>query len=207
MSNNTTNTLLWCITFITISLSFLFTTVLDSNVLSAKMRLLNTQNIEVLKLWGHKDWLLEEVSVSLKVKNKGEIGLYGISNDVFNYPSSVVIYEIDGLSFIKVIKCNESMINYTSCINIGKDSFLGERLGLTFYTIQDIINHYDSIANFFKSFKMYPEYNYFIENNHETFLFVINQKSYNPDNIVLINYLLKEYVKTLPWRNYSNQSH
>ncbi len=204
MSKNSTIILFGCISFIILSLPFLFTTIFDLNVLSAQMRLRKTQNIEVIKLWGHRDWMYEEVSARLKVKNKGEIVLYGISDDVFNYPYSVVLYEIDGFSFIKAIKNNNNTITYSSCIKIGKNSYLGKRLGLTFYTIQDVIDHYDSIANFFKTFKRYPEYNYFLEDNQETFLFIFNQKSCDVDNILdLFDTPIYDYLKTLPWQNNS----
>ena len=44
------------------------------------------ENVEVVDIWGHKDITLEEISARLRIKDKGEIVLYGLSEDAFNYP-------------------------------------------------------------------------------------------------------------------------
>lgn len=191
--------------FILISLPVLFTTFLDLNVLSAKKRLQHTYNIELVNLWGHRDWGLEEVSARIKVKNKGEIVLYGISDDVYNYPNSVIIIEIGNLSFAKAKNCNGNF-SYGNCIDIGKNTYLGHRLGIVFNSIQDVVDHYDSIVNFFKTFKQYPQVNYYIENNNETFLIVFNKKSCDVDHLVsLFDNSFYNYIQTLPWKNYQHE--
>lgn len=198
--------LLVCIFFILVSLPVLFTSLIDLNVLSAKKRLQHIHNIELVNLWGHRDWRLEEISVRLKIKNKGEIVLYGISDYVYNYPNSVKIIEIGNLSFAQARNYN-GQLSYGNCIDIGKSTYLGQRLGLIFNSIQDVIDHYDSIVNFFKTFKQYPQVNYFLENKNETFLIVFNKKSCNIDPLALLfDNSYHNFIQTLPWKNYQYKS-
>lgn len=63
------------------------------------------EDVQVLGIWGHEDITLEEISARLQIKGKGEIVLYGLSADVFNYPKNVNITEIGGFSFTS-FSCN-----------------------------------------------------------------------------------------------------
>ena len=49
-------------------------------------RLNEIENTEVVNIWGNKDVTLEDISVRLRIKDKGELVLPGISQDNFNYP-------------------------------------------------------------------------------------------------------------------------
>jgi hypothetical protein len=115
-----------------------------------KNKLNNIPNVEVIDIWGHKDITLEEITARLRVCDTNEIVMANLSKDVFNYPEDVFINEINGYSFI---------VYQADCgyFNLGTKSPLHKDFGLTFYSPEDVIQNIDSIYNFVKSLKIYPE--------------------------------------------------
>ena len=162
-----------------------------------KNKLNNIPNVEVIDIWGHKDITLEEITARLRVCDTNEIDMANLSKDVFNYPEDVFINEINGYSFI---------VYHADCgyFNLGTKSPLHKDFGLTFYSPEDVIQNIDSIYNFVKSLKVYPEINYFCDTTAKTemYLHVINEKSKDVDPLFsLFNIKEKiEFANTLEWK-------
>ncbi|WP_333852908.1 hypothetical protein [Epilithonimonas sp.] len=157
------------------------------------------ENVEVIEIWGHEDVTLEEVSTRLRIKNKGEIVLYGLSKDVFNYPENIQVTEIGGYSFT-TFSCNGGI---GSNINIGNESELFPLINKEFKTVKDVIENYDFILEKIKNLKKSPEINYFESQNSENYILVHNKKSVDQDpifNLVGVESLF-DYAKTLKWNN------
>ncbi len=155
------------------------------------------ENVEVINIWGHKDVTLEEITARLKIKNKGEIVLYGLSKDVFNYPNKVSVSEIGGYSFTWF----SSNGGIGSNINIGQKSEIGQRIGILFYSVSDVTKNYDKILNVIDSLKQAPDLNHFINANSESYLLVERKNSIDKDPILnLVGIENKfEFAKTLKW--------
>ena len=162
-----------------------------------KNKLNNIPNVEVIDIWGHKDITLEEITARLRVCDTNEIVMANLSKDVFNYPEDVFINEINGYSFIVY----QADLGY---FNLGTKSPLHKDFGLTFYSPEDVIQNIDSIYNFVKSLKVYPEINYFCDTTAKTemYLHVINEKSKDVDPLFsLFNIKEKiEFANTLEWK-------
>lgn len=157
------------------------------------------ENVEVLEIWGHEDITLEEISTRLRIKDKGEIVLYGLSKDTFNYPKNIQITEIGGYSFT-TFSCNGGI---GSNINIGNESELFPLINKKFKTVKDVVENYDFILEKIKNLKKSPEINYFESQNSENYILVHNKKSVDQDpifNLVGIESLF-DYAKTLKWNN------
>lgn len=157
------------------------------------------ENVEVLEIWGHEDITLEEISTRLRIKDKGEIVLYGLSKDAFNYPKNIQITEIGGYSFT-TFSCNGEI---GSNINIGNESELFLLINKEFKTVKDVVENYDLILEKIKNLKKSPEINYFESQNSENYILVHNKKSVDQDpifNLVGIESLF-DYAKTLTWNN------
>jgi hypothetical protein len=162
-----------------------------------KDKLNRIENVEVVNIWGHKDITLEEITARLKIDTKGEIVLYGLSKDAFNYPKSVSVSEIGGYSFTW-FSCNGGI---GSNINIGQESEIGRRLGIQFNSVKDVVENYDKILNVIDSLKQSPDLNYFISENSESYLLVEWKSSKDQDPIFnLLGIENKfEFAKTLKW--------
>lgn len=89
------------------------------------------ESVEILNIWGHKDISLEEVSARIRIKDKGEVVLYGLSKDVFNYPYHVPIREIGGYTFT-TFSCNGGIGSH---IDIGTQGELFHFFNKEFNTI------------------------------------------------------------------------
>ena len=98
---------------------------------SIKDELNEIEGVDVVDIWGHEDITLEEVTARLRVKGKGEIVMYGLSKDVFSYPTRVPITEIGGYSFT-TYTCT-GFIGIGSSIDIGKNTPLGDSIGIGVY--------------------------------------------------------------------------
>jgi hypothetical protein len=155
------------------------------------------ENVEVINIWGHEDITLEEITARLKIGNKGEIVLYGLSKDAFNYPKSVSVSEIGGYSFTW-FSCNGGI---GSNINIGQESEIGRRIGIQFYSVSDVVENYDKILNVIDSLKQSPDLNHFTSANSESYLLVERKNSKDQDPIFnLLGIENKfEFAKTLKW--------
>ena len=163
-----------------------------------KSELNKLENVEVVNIWGHQDITLEEISARLRIKEKGEIVLGGLSSDVFNYPYSVSISEIGGYSFIW-FDCNGGI---GSGINIGTQWGLGYSfIEKEFHTVKDVLDSYDLILETIENLKMSPEINHFETETSESYLLVKNEKSLDQDpifNLVGIESLF-DFARTLQW--------
>jgi hypothetical protein len=165
-----------------------------------KARLNQIDGVEVLHIWGHDDLILEEISARLKVENKGELVLYGLSKDVFNYPDRVMLLEIGGRSFLS-FTCTGSL-SVSPCLDIGKGTPLGKLIGLEFQSPGDVIAHYDRIAEVFQGLKSSPELNYFPEPSAEQYLLIKSQRNADVDPIYAFDWIegAYDFARVLKWQ-------
>ena len=56
-------------------------------------------NVKVVDIWGNEDLDLEEIGARLIVNDTNEIVLYYLSKDVFDYPRTVYINEINSQTY------------------------------------------------------------------------------------------------------------
>ena len=162
-------------------------------------KLNDIENVEVLNIWGHEDITLEEISARLLIKNKGEIVLYGLSEDSFNYPKRIPINEIGGYSFTS-FSCNGGV---GSSVGIGTNDELGGIIGKEFNSVKEIIENYDLIIERIESLKMSPEINHFENGKNEKYLLINKESTTDRDPIFnLLGIENKfEFAKTLEWSN------
>jgi len=155
------------------------------------------ENVEVLGIWGHEDLTLEEVSARLKIKDKGEIVLYGLSEDSFDYPKSVPIIEIGGYSFTW-FSCNGGI---GPSFGIGTDDVFGNLTDKEFHSVKSVVDDYDYIIDLIESLKMAPELNHFETTNSERYLLVSSENSEDQDPIYNLIGIESgfEFAKTLKW--------
>ena len=163
----------------------------------------NISGVKVIKIWGHPDVRLEEISALIEIKNKGQIVITNLNDNDYSYPEHVYIPYIGGYKF-KTFGCNNRLC-ISSNIAVGENDLLGGEIGLIFNTHVDVINNYDTILNFVKSLPLSPEIGHFIANDDEE-LFVVTKK----DNQINTNDPLYdligvendfEFAKTLNWTN------
>jgi hypothetical protein len=162
-----------------------------------KENLNKIENVEVIEIWGQNDITLEEISVRLKVKNKGEIVLYGLSKDSFNYPKSIPINEIGGYSFTSFY-CNGGI---GSNINIGTEGEFFELTKKEFKSVDDIVQNYDLILKSVNGLKKFPEINHFETPETESYILVHRKKSLDQDpifNLIGVDSWF-EYAEKLKW--------
>lgn len=183
--------ILFCLLFFLIRYRY------DIQIWNMTRKLNKIPNTEVLNIWGHKDITLEEISARLKVGDSNEIVITNLSKDVFNFPEEVFINEINGYSFIVYQKdCG--------LFNIGIKSPIYKDLGITFYTPEDVVQNIDSIYNFVRQLKLYPEINYFCDTvtKTEMYLHIINNKSNDIDPINSLFHIEEKikFAKTLDWK-------
>ena len=172
----------------------------EKNTIAAELEKL--PGVRVIKIWGHHDVKLEEVSALIEIENKGKLIITNLNKHDYSYPNHVYIPYIGGYTF-KTFGCKNTM-SIGSGISIGKNDLLGKRIGLAFKSHIDVINQYDSILNFVKSFPQYPTPAHFIDDEDE--LFVIVKKDYEINtNDPLYNLCSieddVEFAKTLNWSN------
>ncbi len=156
--------------------------------------------VSVLDIWGHKDLTLEEVSARIRIEGKGEIVLINLSSDVYDYPNSVYIKEIGGLSFTS-ISCGNNL-GFGSSIDISENSDVGKMIGIKFESPKVVIENYDLILQAVKSLKQAPDLNYFEHENYERYLMIVQNKTEDIDP--LYNLLgvenLADFGRTLKWK-------
>src|SRR5690606_8946301 len=127
-----------------------------------KYKLSNIENTKVINIWGHEDVTLEEISARLLVKNKGEIVLANLSNDVKNYPQEVIITEIGGFSFDAFHDYGQS---FSSNLDIGKNSDFYNKTKIEFKNEKDVIENYDSILKYVRNLNLSPNVNKIVTNS------------------------------------------
>ena len=154
-------------------------------------------NVKVVDIWGHKDITLEEISARLRIKDKGEIVLYGLSNDAFNYPNRAPITEIGGYSFTW-FSCNGGI---GSGIDIGSYGELSQLFNKEFKSVKNVVDNYDYILNKIRTLKHSPEINHFESEQRESYLLVEHEKLKDQDPIFnLVGVENKfEFAETLTW--------
>ena len=185
--------------FSTISFSYGF--YYNRELRQNKNELNEIENVEVKKIWGHNDLTLEEISARIQIKNKGEIVLNNLSKDVYDYPNTIIISEIGGLSF-RNFNCINS-IGIGSSIDIGKNSNLEKLIGKEFKNVRDVIINYDLILTTLENLKQSPEMNYFQSKEEKEYLIIQKVKSDDKDpifNLIGVENAF-EFAKTLKWKN------
>ena len=126
-------------------------------------------NIEVLDIWGNYDISVEEISARIKIYKKGEIVLTDLSRDLFNYPESVNVSEINNYSF-RILQDNISQVSFD--LDIGSASSVGKMLMVDFNNPEDVIIHYDKILSLIDSLPHYPDdFKYFKIKNSDTLFY------------------------------------
>jgi len=173
----------------------------DFELKSIHKQLSNIENVDVVNIWGHDDLTIEELSARVHLKNKGEIVLCNLSDDVKNYPEDVYISEIYNLSFDIFYDKNGSGTTY---LNLGTSSDFYERYGIKFFNEKDVLDNYDIILSYLQTLKHSPNINHFKDelNREEYFILVKNSKQRDMDPI---HNLLKldekiEIAKRLNWQ-------
>ena len=173
----------------------------DFELKSIQKQLSNIENVDVVNIWGHDDITIEEVSARVHLKNKGEIVLSNLSDDVKNYPEDVYIGEINNFSFDIFYDKNGSD---TTHLNLGTSSDFYERYGIKFFDEKDVLDNYDIILSYLQTLKHSPNINHFKDelNREEYFILVKNSKQRDMDPIHnLFNLDEKiEIAKRLNWR-------
>lgn len=172
----------------------------EAELKKIKSELSEIDGVSVLDIWGHKDITLEEVSARIRIEGKGEIVLINLSSDVYDYPNSVYVKEIGGLSFTS-ISCSNSL-GFGSSIDISENSDIGKLIGVKFDSPKEVIKNYDLILQAVKSLKRAPELNYFEHENYEEYLMVFQDKTkdINPIyNLVGVENLA-DFGRTLKWK-------
>lgn len=155
--------------------------------------------VEVLRIWGHKDVTLEEVTARIRLEGKGELVLANLSKDEFRYPEQVILNSIGGFSF-RTFYCSQND-GFGSAIDIGTESYLGERLGLEFTTPEEVVRQYDRILEFIENLNRAPEPNRMQGDGYETFLFVarIASRDVDPIQDLFGADSMYEVGRRLPW--------
>jgi len=173
----------------------------DFELKSIQKQLSNIENVDVVNIWGHDDITIEEISARVHLKNKGEIVLCNLSDDVKNYPEDVYISEINNFSFDVFYDKNDSG---TTHLNLGTSSDFYERYGIKFFKEKDVLDNYDIILSYLQTLKHSPNINHFKDelNREEYFILVKNSKQRDMDPI---HNLLKldekiEIAKRLDWQ-------
>ena len=173
----------------------------DFELKSIQKQLSNIENVDVVNIWGHDDITIEEISARVHLKNKGEIVLRNLSDDVKNYPEDVYIGEINNFSFDIFYDKNGSG---TTHLNLGTSSDFYERYGIKFFDEKDVLDNYDIILSYLQTLKHSPNINHFKDelNREEYFILVKNSKQRDMDPI---HNLLKldekiEIAKRLDWQ-------
>ena len=167
-------------------------------------------NVKVVDIWGNEDLDLEEIGARLIVNDTNEIVLYYLSKDVFNYPKTVYISEINDKKFIPFYPGD-----YGWCLDIGTESIIGKELGMVFNTPEDVIKNIDKLDSFFNNLKTAPELNYFCDTTTKTEMYLGIKYIKGDEKHPVVNFdygyqTVKEkrdkmsFAKTLDWKYWEN---
>lgn len=164
-------------------------------------KLKKTPNVKVVDIWGNEDLALEEIAARLIVNNTNEIVLYYLSKDVFDYPRTVYISEINGKKLTAFYPDT-----YGCYLNIGTESIIGRKLGIVFNTPADVIQNIDKIDNFFNNLKPAPNLNYFCDSvfKKQMYLGIEYKKGDDRDPLYILydcgNKM--EFARSLDWKDF-----
>lgn len=171
---------------------------------SIKRRLDALDGVTVTNIWGHRDIGLEEVTARLRVEDHGEIVLCGLSQDVFDYPESVGITEISGLSFVVF---DADYVSYA--LDIGAKGAVGRFFPYAFTTEADVVEHYDDILTTIRTWPTYPKMLHFESaDGREIFLAVFPGSRQDHDPIYDLEHAdnLLKLREQLPWGKWSEEA-
>lgn len=162
-----------------------------------KGKLNRIQNVSVLDIWGHDDITLEEVTARLSIKDKGEMVLYGLSQDVKDYPDRIPISEIGGLSFV-LFRTNS--VDFS--LDIGQEGPFSQSFPFVLANEEEVVGRYDDILAVIHSWPSWPKLHHIHpDNGEEIFLSVIPKKTKDQDPIYTpygVESLFK-FKDRLPW--------
>ena len=135
-------------------------------------------NVEVIDIYGYEDRYIESVHARVNIKDKGTILLLYVDHAQYNYPRSVRIKEVNGYKLEAYWWDNNGDFDREYKIDIGTNGYLGEVIGLTFNSVEDVINNFDSISNFVDNLKPFPELTHFETSTSDIY---ISKQTYAPD--------------------------
>jgi len=162
-----------------------------------KGKLNRIPNVSVLDIWGHDDISLEEVTARLSIKDKGEMVLYGLSEDVKDYPDRIPISEIGGLSFV-LFRTNS--VGFS--LDIGQKGPFSQSFPFVLANEEEVVGRYDYILAAIHSWPSWPKLHHIHpDNGEEIFLSVIPKKTKDQDPIYTpydVESLFK-FKDRLPW--------
>ena len=182
-----------------IAIVVLYTTIFyKAELYYIKYKLSNIENTKVINIWGHEDVTLEEITARLLVKNKGEIVLANLSNDVKNYPQKVIINEIGGFSFDAFYNYGQSFSSY---LDIGKNSDFYNKTKIEFKNEKDVIENYNSILKYVQNLNLSPNVNKIVTNSDKYILIVnkLNKQDIDPIYVLFEVNSKIELTKKLDW--------
>lgn len=135
-------------------------------------------NVEVIDIYGYVDYYIESVHARVNIKDKGTILLSYIDDDRYAYPKHVIIKEVNGYKLEAYCWDNNGDFDREYNIDIGTNGYLGEVIGLTFNSVEDVINNFDSISNFVERLKPFPELTHFETSQSDVY---ISKQTYVPE--------------------------
>ena len=135
-------------------------------------------NVEVIDIYGYEDRYIESVHARVNIKDKGTILLLYVDHAQYNYPRSVRIKEVNGYKFNTYQWDNSGDFDMDYYIDIGEKD-LGEVIGLTFNSVEDVINNFDSISSFVDHLKPFPELTHLETSQSDVY---ISKQTYAPDH-------------------------
>lgn len=135
-------------------------------------------DVEVIDIYGYVDYYIESVHARVNIKDKGTILLSYIDDDRYAYPKHVIIKEVNGYKLEAYCWDNNGDFDREYKIDIGTNGYLGEVIGLTFNSVEDVINNFDSISNFVDNLKPFPELTHFETSTSDIY---ISKQTYAPD--------------------------
>ena len=148
----------------------------DMNHIEEKLN--DIPDVEVIDIYGYMmDYYIKNVHVRVSIKDKGTILLSYVDKAQHNYPRSVRIEEVNGYKFDTYQWYNGGDFDIGSYIDIGEKD-LGEVIGLTFNSVEVVINNFDSISSFVDHLKPFPELTHFKTSTSDVY---ISKQTYAPD--------------------------
>ena len=135
-------------------------------------------DVEVIDIYGYVDRYIESVHARVNIKDKGTILLSYIDDDRYAYPKHVIIEEVNGYKLEAYCWDDNGDFDREYNIDIGTNGYLGEVIGLTFNSVEDVINNFDSISNFVDRLKPFPELTHFATSTSDIY---VSKQTYAPD--------------------------
>lgn len=151
-------------------------------------------NVEVIDIYGYVDYYIESVHARVNIKDKGTILLSYIDDDRYAYPKHVIIKEVNGYKLEAYCWDNNGDFDREYNIDIGTNGYLGEVIGLTFNSVEDVINNFDSISSFVERLKPFPELTHFETSQSDVY---ISKRTYVPEYFTHHGHMNKLHLDVL----------